>query len=148
VLDVSVTLPPEQNVVAPPTEIVATGSGLFETFAELLLVQPPLPVTVRPSVTVPKPLGVKAMAGVPFPLSIVPFAIVHEYVAPEVAATLAFPLAPTHSDVGATIAAEGSALTLIGRFADEPQPFGATTVSARLTPVDPAGTENVIALVP
>ena len=119
-------MPPGQTVDGPL--IVTTGAAVIATFAFALPLHEPF-VTVIASVVLPDAPAVKLMAVVPCPLLIVPFVIVHAYVAPACEATLAFALAFAQTFAGAAIV--GVALANTVTFFDAPplQPFASTTLT-------------------
>ena len=108
----SVTLPPGQTVDGPVIDTV--GGVLIVMLFDALPLQPPF-VTVTLSVTVPDAPAVKLIAFVPCPTTIAPFVIVHVYVEPATAETLAVAEAPAHMLDAAAIDGAGGAV--IGTFA-------------------------------
>ena len=108
--------------------IVTTGAAVIETFAFALPLHEPF-VTVIASVVLPDAPAVKLMAVVPCPLLIVPFVIVHAYVAPACEATLAFALVFAQTFAGAAIVGVALATTVTFFDAAPLQPFASTTLT-------------------
>jgi len=125
--------------------IVGAGGVLIATLALPVPLHVPF-VTLIASVTLPDAPAVKLIAFVPCPLLIVPFAIVHAYVAPACDATLAFALVFAQTLGGAEIVAAAAAL--IGTFTLPLllQPFAVMVMPIETLPPPPA--VKLIAFVP
>jgi hypothetical protein len=146
--------------IAAGAVIVAFGTALTLTVALAVPLQLLLFVTVTPRVTGPE-TDVNVIAFVPLPEVIVPFVIVQAYVAPEIAAVEALPLAPAQIADGAVIDGAGLLLTVTGTSLEcalQPLEFVTVTenVPVALTLIDcvvlpslhaycdiPAGAESV-----
>ena len=117
--------------------IVGVGTALIVIDVLPVPLHEPL-VTVMPRVTLPDAPAVKLIAFVLCPLLIVPFVIVHAYVAPACDGTLALALPFAQMFAGARIAAAGVALMFIDAFEALVQPFALTVTLSVTLPDAPA----------